>query len=303
LIDAAASGDRGALAQTLSLVESGEAVADGLMSKLIHSKRYSFVIGITGAPGAGKSTLVGALIQLIRKSGERVAVIAVDPSSPFSQGALLGDRLRMTSGDRDDGVFIRSMASRGEQGGIAAATQTAALAFEACDWPIIIVETVGAGQVEVDIAAMADATVVVVNPGWGDEVQTHKAGLMEVGNVFAINKADRDGAADTRKDLETLLAQRPNTPITTSIVETVATEDSGIGKLMDRILEHRQDCDESGLAERRTRQTSQMLQLAVEQEFHQRSESLLASESFVEAIKKVIDNERSISVAVDDLLN
>ena len=273
------------------------------MSKLIHGKRYSFVIGITGAPGAGKSTLVGALIRLIRKSGKRVAVIAVDPSSPFSQGALLGDRLRMTSGDRDDGVFIRSMASRGEQGGMAAATQTAALVLEMCDWPIIIVETVGAGQVEVDIAAMADATVVVVNPGWGDEVQAHKAGLMEIGDVFAINKADRDGAADTRKDLETLLAQRPKTPIATSIVETVATEGNGIGKLMDHILEHRQDCDESGLIERRTRQTSQMLQFAVEQEFHQRSERLLASESFGEAIKKVIDNEKPVSVAVDDLLN
>jgi LAO/AO transport system kinase len=273
------------------------------MNKLLSSQRHSFVIGITGAPGAGKSTLVGALIRSIRESGERVAVIAVDPSSPFSQGALLGDRVRMTSGDRDHGVFIRSMASRGEQGGVAAATYNAALTLEACDWPIVIIETVGAGQVEVNIAAMADATVVVVNPGWGDEIQAHKAGLMEVGDVFAINKADRDGTADTRRDLETLLAQRPSTATATAIVETIATDDRGVGELFDKIFEHRQEYDDDRLEQRRIRQTKQILQLAIEQEFRHRAEKLLASRSFNEAITKVVDNEQSITAVVDDLLN
>jgi len=302
LIESATSGDRSALARTLSLLESGEAVADKVFHYLLETQRTSFVIGVTGAPGAGKSSLVGALIRMLRSAGERVAVIAVDPSSPFSEGALLGDRLRMTSGERDDGVFIRSMASRGKQGGMAAATQTAALVLEACDWPIVIIETVGAGQVEVDIAATADATLVVVNPGWGDEVQAHKAGLMEVGDVFVINKADRDGTADTRRDLESLLSKRAESAATVSIVETIATEDSGISDLWERVLEHRSAIDAGGLIERRKAQARQLIQLAIEQQLSQKTARLFASESFSDVIKKVTEGDRVMSTVVSDLL-
>jgi LAO/AO transport system kinase len=283
-------------------LESGEAVADKIFHQLLEAQRTSFVIGITGAPGAGKSSLVGALIRMLRSAGERVAVIAVDPSSPFSKGALLGDRLRMTSGARDDGVFIRSMASRGKQGGMAAATQTAALVLEACDWPIIIIETVGAGQVEVDIAATADATLVVVNPGWGDEVQAHKAGLMEVGDVFVINKADRDGTANTRRDLESLLSKRPEAAGAISIVETIATEDSGINELWKCVLEQRSLIDADSLLERRKTQASLLLQLAIEQQLSQKYADLFASEDFSDAIKKVTDGDHELSAVVSDLL-
>lgn len=302
LIESAAAGDRSALARTLSLLESGESVADAAFHHLLETQRTSFVIGVTGAPGAGKSSLVGALIRMLRSAGERVAVIAVDPSSPFSKGALLGDRLRMTSGARDDGVFIRSMASRGKQGGMAAATQTAALVLEACDWPIVIIETVGAGQVEVDIAGTADATLVVVNPGWGDEVQAHKAGLMEVGDVFVINKADRDGAADTRRDLESLLSKRAEATGAVSIVETIATEDIGIRDLWERVLEHRSSIDADSLLERRKAQARRLVQLAIEQQLSQKSADLFDSEFFGDAIKRVTGGDQVMSAVVGDLI-
>ena len=205
LFELAVTGDRGALARLLSLIERGGEDARTI-ARLTYPKSGSgYTVGITGAPGAGKSTLTSATIGHLRASDTKVAVLAIDPSSPFTGGAILGDRVRMQDHATDAGVFIRSMATRGHLGGLSLATSEAIHLLDAvgCQW--ILVETVGVGQVEVEIAGKADTTVVVVNPGWGDSVQANKAGLMEIADIFVINKADRKCADDTRRDLEQML--------------------------------------------------------------------------------------------------
>jgi LAO/AO transport system kinase len=197
------------------------------------------VVGVTGAPGVGKSTMVDALVTRARVDGVRVGVLAVDPSSPASGGAVLGDRLRMQGHAADPGVFIRSMATRGALGGLAPATIAAARVLEAAGWPCILIETVGVGQVEIDVSRAADTTVVVVTPGWGDEIQTAKAGLLEVADVFVVNKADRQGAELTRRDLEAMLDLGPRGEWRPPVVPTVATGGQGIDELWQAIQAHR----------------------------------------------------------------
>ena len=253
LFEQAQAGDRGALARLLSLVErGGEAAREvGRLSYPRSGKAYT--VGITGAPGAGKSTLTSATIGHLRASGTPVAVLAIDPSSPFTGGAILGDRVRMQDHALDEGVFIRSMATRGHLGGLSLATSEAIRLLDAVGSPWILVETVGVGQVEVEIVGKADTTVVVVNPGWGDSVQANKAGLMEIADVFVINKADRKGAEETKRDLEQMLdlsdighdAWRP------PIVMTTATSAEGVEALWNTVLEHRRFMETSGLLERR----------------------------------------------------
>ena len=200
---AAGAGERRALGQLLTIVERGGANAD-LISELIHADAgNAHIVGITGAPGAGKSTLVGELVADLVEDGQRPAVLAVDPSSPLTGGAILGDRIRME--DRDANVFIRSMATRGHSGGLALAVPLAVRLFDACGFNPIIIETVGVGQVEVDVVGAADTAVVVVTPGMGDAVQANKAGLLEVADLFVVNKADRPGANDVRRDLNLML--------------------------------------------------------------------------------------------------
>jgi GTPase len=210
-LDAARSGDRGALARLLSQVErGGEAAREigravGGAASPSADVSAGYTIGMTGAPGAGKSTLTNTLVGLLRERDERVAVLAVDPSSPFSGGAILGDRVRMGDHALDPGVFIRSMATRGHLGGLAVAAPEAVRLLAAAGFDRVILETVGVGQVEVEVAGQADTTVVVVNPGWGDAVQAAKAGLTEIADVFVVNKADRPGAAAAARDLERML--------------------------------------------------------------------------------------------------
>ncbi|HEX2785270.1 MAG TPA: methylmalonyl Co-A mutase-associated GTPase MeaB, partial [Ilumatobacteraceae bacterium] len=205
LFGSACAGDRAALARLLSLIErGGEEGREVARLAHPHSGR-GYLVGLTGAPGAGKSTLTSAVIGLLRATGDEVAVLAIDPSSPFTGGAILGDRVRMQEHATDPGVFIRSMASRGHLGGLSLATPEAARLLDAVGRPWTLIETVGVGQVEVEIAGKADTTVVVVNPGWGDSVQANKAGLMEIADVFVINKADRTGVDETRRDLEQML--------------------------------------------------------------------------------------------------
>ncbi|MCB9375216.1 MAG: methylmalonyl Co-A mutase-associated GTPase MeaB [Microthrixaceae bacterium] len=207
-------------------------------------------IGITGAPGSGKSSLTSALCRVVRASGDRLAVLAIDPSSPFSGGAILGDRVRMADHTLDEGVFIRSMATRGHLGGLSVATPEAVRVLDAVGFPWVVIETVGVGQVEVEVAGAADTVVVVVNPGWGDSVQANKAGLMEIADVFVINKADRPGSRDTRRDLDNMLALRggDHPP---AIVETVATRDEGLNELWEAIRDHRRRSTDSGERARR----------------------------------------------------
>src|SRR6267142_116146 len=234
LIDRVAAGEANAVARAISKVEDGAADSSELMKQIFPLTGRALIIGITGSPGAGKSSLVDKLAAFYRKSGERVGIIAVDPSSPFTGGAILGDRIRMQALSLDKGVFIRSMATRGNLGGLARSTVEAVAILDAAGYEKIIVETVGVGQDEIEIAKTADVCVVVLVPGMGDDVQAMKAGIMEIGDIFAINKADRDGVLRTERELEMLLSisERPD-GWTPPIVKTVATEGNGTELLAD----------------------------------------------------------------------
>jgi len=232
LSERVSKGDAAAVARAISKIEDGSVDASALMKEIYQQSRGGLVIGITGAPGAGKSSLVDKLAQHYRKSGDRVGIIAVDPSSPFSGGAILGDRIRMQTLGLDEGVFIRSMATRGNLGGLARATVDAVAILDAAGYSRIIVETVGVGQDEVEIVKAADISVVVLVPGMGDDIQAIKAGIMEIGDIFVINKADREGVYSTEKELESLLSLSSRADgWEPSIVKTVATEGSGVAEL------------------------------------------------------------------------
>jgi len=251
LVARAITGDRGAIAKLISMVESGGHDAALAGAALYPHTGHAYTVGMTGAPGAGKSSLTDALIGRIRNDGLEVGVLAIDPTSPFSGGAILGDRVRMQDHATDAGVYIRSMATRGHLGGLAIATPRAARVLDAAGKPWIIVETVGVGQVEVEIAGAADTTVVVVNPGWGDGVQANKAGLMEIADLFVVNKADRAGVAETVRDLEMMLDLSAHSDWRPKIIQTVATRGVGIDDLWDAIREHRAFQEAEGRLERR----------------------------------------------------
>ncbi|HSU24916.1 MAG TPA: methylmalonyl Co-A mutase-associated GTPase MeaB [Pyrinomonadaceae bacterium] len=234
------SGQPRAIARAISAVENGSESAAGLMKAVFPNTGKALVIGITGAPGAGKSSLVDKLAFHYREKGEKIGIIAVDPSSPFSGGAILGDRIRMATLGLDKNVFIRSMATRGNLGGLSRATVDAVAILDAAGFDKVIVETVGVGQDEVEIVKTADVSVVVLVPGMGDDIQAIKAGIMEIGDVFVINKSDREGVVRMQKEIEALLnlAHRPdmwNPPI----VKTVATENKGIEDLATAIESYR----------------------------------------------------------------
>lgn len=245
LVDAAVVGNRPALARLLSLVEAGGESATEALALLHPHTGSAFVLGVTGAPGAGKSTLVDRLITVARAEGD-VAVVAVDPSSPFTGGAILGDRVRMQDHVGDEGVFIRSMASRGHLGGIAAATPKAVATLDAAGFPLVIIETVGVGQAEVEVAGSADTTVVVVNPHWGDSIQAAKAGLLETGDIFVVNKADLPGADEAVADLVQMLAMGTTGDWSPPVVKTVATEGEGVTELWEAIGRHRSHLEITG---------------------------------------------------------
>jgi LAO/AO transport system kinase len=255
LLEAATAGDRRALARLLSAAERGGPDGRAAAALAYRHPTEADTVGITGAPGAGKSTLTDRLIAVARGAGvSQLAVLAVDPTSPFSGGAILGDRVRMQGHDLDPGVFIRSMASRGQLGGLSLAVPEAIRLFAAAGIPLVLVETVGVGQVEVDVASATDTTVVVVNPKWGDSVQANKAGLMETADIFVVNKADMPGAAESRRDLEQMLDLSPPDRWRPPVVETVATNGDGVEALWAEIGRHRAYLDEAGLLETSRRQ-------------------------------------------------
>ncbi len=232
-------GEPRAVARAISKVEDGAEGASDLMKEIFPKTGNALIIGITGSPGAGKSSLVDKLAMFYREKGEKIGIICVDPSSPFSGGAILGDRIRMQTLGLDKNVFIRSMATRGNLGGLSRATVDAVSILDAAGFDKVIVETVGVGQDEVEIVKTADVSVVVLVPGMGDDIQAIKAGIMEIGDVFVINKADREGVLRTEKELEALLslAHRPDfwhSPI----VKTVATESKGIEDLSKAIASY-----------------------------------------------------------------
>ncbi len=227
------AGDPRALARAATAVENRRPAAEHLLKELFAHTGRATVMGITGAPGAGKSSLVDCLIHELRREGKQVGVIAVDPTSPYTGGAILGDRIRMLSHHADSGVFIRSMATRGWLGGLAVATTDMALLLDAAGKDVVLVETVGVGQDEVEIAKLADVTVVVLVPGMGDDVQAIKAGIMEIADVFVINKSDQSGADRLQREIKAIqsLSTRKDGWVP-PIVHTVATEGKGIGELL-----------------------------------------------------------------------
>jgi GTPase len=253
LVERALRGDRQAVAKLISIVEDGGPELPGAMEAIFPHTGKAFTVGITGAPGAGKSTLVEVLVKCIRAEGLRVAVLAIDPSSPFTGGALLGDRVRMQTHATDQDVFIRSMATRGHLGGLSLAAPEAVRVLDAAGNPFIVIETVGVGQAEVEIVTSADTTVVVVNPGWGDSVQAGKAGLLEIGDVFAVNKADRDGTKQTVRELNQMLDFLPHDARRPPVIETVATNGKGVDLLWTAIKAHQDHLTTTGELQKRRR--------------------------------------------------
>jgi LAO/AO transport system kinase len=252
--DRVLQGDVRAVARLITRLENGADDSVPMLRAIFHATGRAFVVGVTGAPGAGKSTLVDGLIRQARLANSTVAVLAVDPSSPFTGGAVLGDRIRMQAHAYDTGVFIRSMGARGELGGLARAAHKAIHVLDAAGYAMIIVETVGVGQSELDIAAATDTTVVVVTPGMGDTVQTLKAGILEIADLFALNKADQEGASQTLRALRGMLHMAPASGWSVPIVETRAHEAVGLEALWDAISRHRTYLEETGLlAERRAK--------------------------------------------------
>ncbi len=260
------SGDPRGIAKGISLVEDDPAATPGLVAEIFGHTGRAFLVGVTGAPGAGKSTLADALVRRWRDASRTVGVVAVDPTSPYSGGAMLGDRVRMQAHAQDSGVFIRSMATRGHLGGLARATADAALVLDAAGKDFVIVETVGVGQDEVDIVRTADVCIVVVVPGMGDDVQALKAGIMEIADIFAVNKADRDGADRTVAEIESMLSLhsysdgewRP------PIVRTQATTGDGVDALNAAIATFRGQAAPVLQARRRQRLEAQLRAIVVE---------------------------------------
>jgi LAO/AO transport system kinase len=253
LVAGVLGGEVRALARAITLVEDGRPEAREVLAGVFARGGRALIVGVTGPPGAGKSTLVDRLTARLRAQGRTVGVIAVDPTSPFSGGAILGDRIRMQAHATDPGVFIRSMATRGHLGGLALATGHAVALLSAAGKDVVLVETVGVGQDEVEIAAAADVTVVVLVPGLGDEVQALKAGIMEIADVFAVNKADRDGADRLVAEIRAMLSLATHEGRLPAIVKTVATADEGIDDLLQAVEEFRARAESSGLLERRRR--------------------------------------------------
>ncbi|TMC51649.1 MAG: methylmalonyl Co-A mutase-associated GTPase MeaB [Chloroflexi bacterium] len=251
------SGDVRALARAISLVERRDPTVRSLEESLRDSHRAPDVVGFTGAPGTGKSTLVDAIVSLLRSEEQSVAVLATDPNSPFTGGAILGDRIRMQRHALDPKVFIRSMGARGHLGGLSLATREAIRLLGAFGFDQVILETVGVGQSELEVAAVADTTVVVLTPNLGDSVQMIKAGILEIADVFAVNKADIDGHGRVVAELRTMLNMGPKADWKPPIVPTVATRREGVEKLWEAVLAHRRHLEASGraaeLARRRLR--------------------------------------------------
>jgi len=306
LFSEACNGERSALARLLSLIERGGDDAR-TVGRLVYPKTGNgYIVGITGAPGAGKSTLTSSLISHIRSLEQTVSVLAIDPSSPFTGGAILGDRVRMQNHATDPGVFIRSMATRGHLGGLSLATSEAVRLLDAVGSPCTLVETVGVGQVEVEIARNADTIVVVVNPGWGDSVQANKAGLLEIADIFVINKADRPGVDQTRRDLEQMLelsdfakdAWQP------TIVTTVGTTGEGADGLWHAVDEHRQHATADGsLAKRRDQRLRNELRAIIVRRLEHRAQEICTGGRWEEIQNEMLSRSRDPWSSADEMLH
>jgi LAO/AO transport system kinase len=297
-------GDPRAIARAISLIEDEAAEAADLVRRIFARTGRAYLVGVTGAPGAGKSTLVDRLIAALRGRGRSVGVVAVDPTSPFSGGAILGDRVRMQAHAADTGVFIRSMATRGHLGGLARATGEAALVLDASGKEIVIIETVGVGQDEIDIVRTADISIVTLVPGAGDEVQALKAGIMEIGDIFVVNKADRDGADRTAASVEALLSLesfaggrwRP------PIVKTEATTGKGVTELADAIDRFRAHMAPVQGERRRARAEWRVRELLADRFVQHVQDRVLADGEFSRFLDRIAARDTDPYTVVDEIL-
>jgi LAO/AO transport system kinase len=297
------SGDRRSLARAISAVENGTPDGIDLIRKLFPRGGQALVIGITGAPGAGKSTLVEKLASEFRREGMRVGIVAVDPTSPFSGGAILGDRIRMQSLFADEGVYIRSMATRGHLGGLAVATQDVISVLDASGCGVILIETVGVGQDEVEIARHADLTLLVLVPGMGDDVQTFKAGVMEIADVYIINKADRPGAERVEQELRAMLAISPRrTSWEPPIVRTTATEGAGVAELRAVIEQYRRHAETDSLPARRREQAKARLLETLRQRLLEKVLGQVPGSSLDAFADELVARRRDPHTIADELL-
>ena len=307
LVERASGGDARAVARLISLVENDSPALRDVAKALAPLGGRAQVVGLTGSPGVGKSTSTNVLVAALRADGKRVGVLAVDPSSPFSGGALLGDRVRMQDHATDDGVFIRSMASRGQLGGLAAAVPQALRVLDAAGCDIVLVETVGVGQAEVEIASLADTTIVLLAPGMGDGIQAAKAGILEVADIFVVNKADRDGADQVARDLRYMLslggrhseagAWRP------PIVKTVASRGEGVTEVVAALGKHRSWMEAHGELDRRRRirAATEIEALAVG-EMRRKFADVHGSAALDDAAQRVVSGDTDPYTAADDLV-
>jgi len=303
-IDAVLAGEGRAVARAISLVEDETPEAAALIGQIYPRTGRAYLIGITGAPGTGKSTLVDALTVDIRRSGLTVGIIAVDPTSPFTGGAILGDRVRMTGHAADAGVYIRSMATRGHLGGLSRATSDVALVLDAAGKDVIIIETVGVGQDEVDIVRTADVSIVVVVPGTGDDVQAIKAGIMEIGDIFVVNKADREGADRAAQAIAANLSLQTSAvgEWKPPIVKTEATRAVGIDELWRQIGRFREHSAEQQASRRRERQRVRLRELLARQ-LVARLESMLPAGDIDRIAERVAKREIDPYAAVAELID
>lgn len=302
------AGDRRALARAISAVESGEAESALLLKRLFPKAGRAYTIGITGSPGTGKSTLVEKLAAEYRTSGARVGIIAVDPTSPFSGGAILGDRIRMQRLSADEGVYIRSMATRGQLGGLAPATDDVVTILDAAGSDTVIIETVGVGQDEVEVARLADATVLLLVPGLGDEVQTFKAGVMEIADIFVINKTDYPGAGRVEQELLALLSQPAQESASETwrppIVKTVATTGQGVTELYQALDQFRAFGEQGALKLERQQKRcrTRLLNLLRQRLFERAVAARLDDGSIDRHVKDILERRRDPHSVVEELI-
>ncbi len=303
LADRVLAGDPRALARAISLVEGNQALAAQLLRSLFHRSGRAHLVGVTGPPGAGKSTLVDRLTTSWRRAGRTVGILAVDPSSPFTGGALLGDRVRMQSHANDSGVFIRSMATRGRLGGLAGATADAAVLLDVAGKDVVLIETVGVGQGEVDIVRTADVSIVVLVPGSGDEVQALKAGVMEIADIFVVNKADREGADRLVTAVESVLSLQALAPGAWQppVLQTVATSGAGVDALTAAVAQFRDQAEPSREARRVDRVEARIRDI-LDHRFHQRLGDELGQEAMSGIVRQVVAGETDPYAAAERIM-
>ncbi|PLX38898.1 MAG: methylmalonyl Co-A mutase-associated GTPase MeaB [Deltaproteobacteria bacterium] len=302
----ALEGNQLAGARLIRLLEEGDPNGVEELKTIYPHTGRAFILGLTGPPGAGKSTLTDRIISEIRKRGKKVGVIAIDPSSPFSGGAILGDRIRMQRHSTDEGVFVRSMATRGHLGGLSKATFEGSLVLDAMGYDVIIIETVGVGQDEVDIVDLAHTTAVVSLPGMGDDIQAMKAGILEIGDIFIVNKADKPGADEVVKQLNVMLEMRDHSDSSwmPPVIKTIAAKGVGIEELVDNFFLHRQHLLDSGLLSKRVEERQQRFftDLVKEIAYNKIKDALTGNEELKRILKSLRAREIDPYSAVNEIL-